>query len=122
MLIERFKKFQAQDFIFKIATSEEDINGFHSLRRRIFCDEQGVFENDDRDIIDEHMIPIICKPLIAGMEDDVIGDLFWADETHEVELEIVVLARGWNQFQEIISLIFLQSLIFISSVIILEKG
>ncbi|MEM8867374.1 MAG: MSMEG_0567/Sll0786 family nitrogen starvation N-acetyltransferase [Verrucomicrobiota bacterium] len=73
MLIERFRNYQAQDFVFKIATTEEDLKGFHTLRRQIFCDEQGVFEGDDTDPIDEHMIPIICKPLIAGMEDDVIG-------------------------------------------------
>lgn len=73
MLIERFQNYQPQDFVFKIATSQEDIRGFHELRRRIFCDEQGVFEKDDRDIFDERMIPIICKPLIAGMEDEVIG-------------------------------------------------
>ncbi|NJM37284.1 MAG: histone acetyltransferase [Akkermansiaceae bacterium] len=73
MLIERFNNFQPQDFIFKIATSREDLLGFHALRRRIFCEEQGVFREDDRDEIDEHMIPIVCKPLIAGMEDEVIG-------------------------------------------------
>ncbi len=73
MIIERFKNFQPQDFVFKIATSKEDIEGFHALRRRIFCEEQGVFPQDDRDEIDGHMIPIVCKPLIAGMEDSVIG-------------------------------------------------
>lgn len=73
MLIEKFRNYQPQDFVFKIATSEEDLNGFHALRRRIFCDEQGVFEGDDIDLVDESMIPIVCKPLIAGMEDEVIG-------------------------------------------------
>ncbi len=73
MLFERFLNFQPQDFVFKIATSDGDLAGFHALRRRIFCDEQGVFHEDDRDEIDEHMIPIICKPIIAGMEEGVIG-------------------------------------------------
>ena len=73
MLIERFHNFQPQDFIFKIARSQEDLDGFFALRRRIFCDEQGVFDGDDRDIIDENMLPIVCKPLIAGMEDCVVG-------------------------------------------------
>ncbi len=73
MMIEQFTHFQPQDFIFKIATSAEDLAGFHALRRRIFCEEQGVFKIDDRDEVDEHMIPIVCKPIIAGMEDDVIG-------------------------------------------------
>lgn len=73
MLIERFQNFQAQDFIFKIATSKDDLARFHALRRRIFCQEQGLFDNDDRDEIDDHMIPIICKTIVAGMEDEVVG-------------------------------------------------
>ena len=73
MLIERFHNFQPQDFIFKIARSQEDLDGFFALRRRIFCEEQGVFEADDRDLIDDKMLPIVCKPLIAGMEDSVVG-------------------------------------------------
>ena len=73
MLFERFLNFQPQDFVFKIATTPSDIAGFHALRRRIFCDEQGIFQKDDRDLIDERMIPIICKSIIAGMEEDVIG-------------------------------------------------
>ncbi len=73
MLIERFRAFQPQDFVFKLAQNDEDRAGFHALRRRIFCDEQGVFRNDDRDAIDESMIPIVCKPIIAGMEDEVVG-------------------------------------------------
>ncbi|MEM9079668.1 MAG: MSMEG_0567/Sll0786 family nitrogen starvation N-acetyltransferase [Verrucomicrobiota bacterium] len=73
MLIERFQNFQAQDFLFKIATSQEDLDRFFSLRRRIFCDEQRVFQEDDRDEIDDHMIPIVCKTIVAGMEDEVVG-------------------------------------------------
>ena len=73
MLIERFHNFQPQDFIFKIARTDEDLEGFFALRRRIFCEEQAVFESDDRDLTDENMLPIVCKPLIAGMEDNVIG-------------------------------------------------
>ncbi|MGJ8678269.1 MAG: MSMEG_0567/Sll0786 family nitrogen starvation N-acetyltransferase [Akkermansiaceae bacterium] len=73
MFTERFNNFQPQDFIFKIATTPHDIAGFHALRRRIFCDEQGVFQEDDRDEIDDKMTAIVCKPLIAGMEENVIG-------------------------------------------------
>lgn len=73
MIFERFLNFQPQDFVFKIAKTPADIAGFHQLRRRIFCDEQGVFQEDDRDLIDEKMIPIICKPIVAGMEDGIIG-------------------------------------------------
>ena len=73
MILERFRSYQSQDYVFKIAKSEEDLEGFHRLRKAIFCEEQGVFEGDDLDLIDETMIPIVCKPMIAGMEDEVIG-------------------------------------------------
>jgi len=73
MLIERYKNYQPQDFVFKLATTQEDVKGFHALRRRIFCEEQAVFEQDDLDVIDQTMMPIVCKPILAGMEDDVMG-------------------------------------------------
>lgn len=73
MILERFPTFSPQDFLFKIATSEEDLEGFFRLRREIFCEEQGVFETDDKDLYDGSMIPIICKTLIAGMEDTLAG-------------------------------------------------
>ena len=73
MIIERFNRYQTQDYIFKIATQTEDVLGFHQLRKDIFCTEQGVFKQSDLDPIDENMIPIVCKTLIAGMEDSVIG-------------------------------------------------
>ena len=57
----------------KIATTSEDLAGFFKVRRDIFCEEQGIFDADDRDIYDERMMPIICKSMIAGMEDAVAG-------------------------------------------------
>lgn len=73
MIFEGFSSFTPSDFIFKIATEEKDLAGFFDLRRKIFCDEQKVFEKDDRDLIDNDMIPIVCKTFIAGMEDTVAG-------------------------------------------------
>ncbi len=73
MILESFKNFVPQDFVFKLATDPADIESYHDLRREIFCEEQGVFESDDRDLFDETGIPIVCKSLIAGMEDVVAG-------------------------------------------------
>lgn len=73
MILERFRPFSPSDFRFKIAVSDEDREGFFGLRRKIFCEEQEVFAGDDRDLFDEAMIPIVCKSLIAGMEDSVVG-------------------------------------------------
>ena len=51
MILERFRSYQSQDYVFKIAKSEEDLEGFHRLRKAIFCEEQGVFEGDDLSLI-----------------------------------------------------------------------
>lgn len=73
MILENFPTCSPHDFVFKIAKSQEDLDGFFAVRRDIFCEEQGIFVEDDRDLFDESMLPIVCKTLIAGMEDSVAG-------------------------------------------------
>jgi hypothetical protein len=73
MLFDTFHHFTPQDFVFKIARTREELEGYWALRRAIFCEEQGIFQGSDRDAIDEHAIPIVCESLIAGMEDAVVG-------------------------------------------------
>jgi hypothetical protein len=73
MLFDTFHHFTPQDFVFKIARTREELDGYWALRRSIFCEEQGIFQGSDRDGIDEHGIPIVCESLIAGMEDSVVG-------------------------------------------------
>ena len=73
MILERFAKFSPSDFVFKIGNTSDDLDGFFELRRQIFCEEQGLFQNDDRDLIDSNMLPIVCRTILAGMEDAVAG-------------------------------------------------
>ena len=73
MLFDTYHHFTPQDFIFRIASAPEALEGYWALRRAIFCEEQHVFEDSDRDEIDAHAIPIVCETLIAGMEDAVVG-------------------------------------------------
>ena len=73
MVFDPFNRFMPQDFVFKIARAQEEIEGFWALRRAIFCDEQQVFRGSDRDEVDLSAIPIVCETLIAGMEDSVVG-------------------------------------------------
>ncbi|HYY30741.1 MAG TPA: MSMEG_0567/Sll0786 family nitrogen starvation N-acetyltransferase [Chthoniobacterales bacterium] len=73
MVFDPFTRFTPQDFVFKIARTHEELEGFWSLRKQIFCEEQNLFQGSDRDQFDEHAIPIICETLIAGMEDSVVG-------------------------------------------------
>ena len=68
-----FPSFLPSDFVFKIARSQEELRGFWQLRREIFCEEQGLFEESDRDEYDDTMMPILCVSLVLGMEDQVVG-------------------------------------------------
>lgn len=73
MIFEPFPPALPYDFVFKLARDKSDLEGYHKLRREIFCEEQHVFESDDRDLIDGSAMPIVCKSLVAGMEDTVVG-------------------------------------------------
>ena len=73
MILEPFDRFTPPDFLFKIARSPEELDGYWGLRRAIFCGEQGLFAGSDRDEADERAIPIVCATLLAGMEDAVVG-------------------------------------------------
>jgi hypothetical protein len=73
MLFDSFHHFTPQDFVFKIARTREELDGYWALRRSIFCEEQAIFRGSDRDAIDERAVPIVCESLIAGMEDAVVG-------------------------------------------------
>ena len=74
MLLESYPPFRPRDFIFKIASTPNELAGYWALRREVFCQEQHVFASGDyRDSIDDHAIPIICATLVAGMVDEVIG-------------------------------------------------
>jgi hypothetical protein len=73
MIFDPFDRFSAQDFVFKIARAPDETEGYWALRRAIFCEEQKIFRVTDRDEIDAKAIPIVCRTVIAGMEDAVAG-------------------------------------------------
>ena len=58
MVFDPFNRFTPQDFVFKIARTQEEIEGFWALRRAIFCEEQKIFRVTDRDEVDATAIPI----------------------------------------------------------------
>ncbi|MEZ0390531.1 MAG: MSMEG_0567/Sll0786 family nitrogen starvation N-acetyltransferase [Verrucomicrobium sp.] len=73
MLFDPYPAYKPRDFVFKIATTPQELDGYWQLRRDVFCEEQGVFVTHDRDAVDDHAIPIICAVLVAGMVDDIVG-------------------------------------------------
>jgi predicted GNAT family N-acyltransferase len=73
MIFDPFDRFSEPDFIFRIARTPDALEGYWALRRKIFCEEQKIFRGTDRDEIDVKAIPIVCRTVLAGMEDAVVG-------------------------------------------------
>jgi thiamine monophosphate kinase len=67
MLFDPYHCFTPQDFVFKIARSQLELEGYWALRRAIFCEEQAIFHDSDRDTVDDRAIPIVCESLLAAM-------------------------------------------------------
>lgn len=44
-----------------------------NLRRQVFCDEQKLFAETDRDAIDAYALPIVAMSWNAGMAEQVVG-------------------------------------------------
>lgn len=45
----------------------------YALRRRVFCQEQGIFEHDDLDDIDGHAHLLVALGNLAGWHEEVVG-------------------------------------------------
>lgn len=73
MMFEPFKPFLASAYQIKFATDAWEKNGAATLRRQVFCEEQGLFNGDDRDIVDDSAIPIVAISLFGVAADAVVG-------------------------------------------------
>jgi putative N-acetyltransferase (TIGR04045 family) len=73
MIFEPFKPFVASQFQVKRASAPWEINGSFALRRKVFCEEQGLFDGSDRDAIDETAIPLVALSLLGIAADEVVG-------------------------------------------------
>ena len=56
----------------RLARGEVERAGHFALRRAIFCDEQQLFQGDDRDPLDADAFPIVCllgeeAPRVVGV-------------------------------------------------------
>ncbi len=73
MMFEPFKPFLASAFQIKFATEAWEQRGAASLRRLVFCKEQGLFNGDDRDAIDETAIPLVAISMFGVAAYAVVG-------------------------------------------------
>jgi putative N-acetyltransferase (TIGR04045 family) len=87
MIFEPFAAFQASAYQVKFATEAWERRGAAELRREVFCREQGLFEGDDRDALDEVAIPIVALSMFGVAADAVVG-------TVRIHEEVPGLWRG----------------------------
>ncbi len=81
MMFEPVAPFVASAFAVKFATEAWERDGAAALRRRVFCDEQHLFEHHDRDAIDDVAIPIVALSSFTVATDEVVGTV----RIHEAE-------------------------------------
>jgi putative N-acetyltransferase (TIGR04045 family) len=61
------------EYRIKWAESTWERERAYALRRNVFCVEQGLFGDDDRDAIDEQAQLLVAVSCIAGVHDEVVG-------------------------------------------------
>jgi putative N-acetyltransferase (TIGR04045 family) len=73
MIFEPFEPFVASQYRVKFATETWESRGAAALRRQVFCEEQGLFDGDDRDEIDALAIPLVALSSFGIAADEVVG-------------------------------------------------
>ncbi len=73
MIIEPDRPFLACEFRVKFATLAWERRRAAVLRQQVFCEEQKLFQGDDRDGIDQVAIPIVALSSLAITHEDVVG-------------------------------------------------
>jgi putative N-acetyltransferase (TIGR04045 family) len=81
MIFDPFPAFSPSEYRVKFATEAWERREAATLRRRVFCDEQGIFALDDRDLIDDAAIPLVAISLLGVALHEVVGTV----RIHEAE-------------------------------------
>ncbi len=68
-----FPKYQPVEYLIKWATSAWEIEQAMQIRKDVFCEEQGIFDGNDKDAIDEKAQIIVALSCEAGHPDAVVG-------------------------------------------------
>ncbi|MDJ0708263.1 MAG: GNAT family N-acetyltransferase [Leptolyngbyaceae cyanobacterium MO_188.B28] len=62
-----------RSYSFKLALLETEVSDYFGLRKQIFCDEQGLFEKNDQDALDNVAYPIVAVVHTPEQADHVVG-------------------------------------------------
>ena len=55
MILEPVTPFRPREYAVKVADQAWEQRAAAALRRRVFCQEQGLFQDHDRDALDQHL-------------------------------------------------------------------
>jgi putative N-acetyltransferase (TIGR04045 family) len=80
-MFDPFPVFLPAQYRVKFATEPWERHDAAALRRRVFCDEQGIFAGDDADAIDQIAIPIVVISSFGVAPHEVVGTV----RIHEAE-------------------------------------
>lgn len=72
--------FLPSEFRVKWVTLPWEAAQAHRLRRAVFCEEQGIFDGDDRDETDARAQLLVALSCVAGLPDQVVGTVRIHDE------------------------------------------
>lgn len=72
-MFEPVPVYMPSHFRIKFATAPWERAGAAALRRQVFCAEQAIFTDDDRDAVDGHALPICALSTLGGAPDAVVG-------------------------------------------------
>lgn len=61
------------EYTIKWASLDWEANEAYALRRRVFCDEQSLFEHDDRDLTDQSAQLLVALGGHGGWHEQVVG-------------------------------------------------
>src|SRR5580700_8699354 len=81
MIFDPFPVFLPAEYRVKLATEAWERREAAALRRQVFCEEQGIFDGDDRDDIDAVAIPLVIISSLGVAPHDVVGTV----RIHEAE-------------------------------------
>jgi len=73
MLSELPTLFRPAAFLLQEASAPWEREAALALRRAVFCLEQGIFIEDDRDALDQCAITLVALSCVAGETDEVVG-------------------------------------------------
>lgn len=73
ILLEPPFPFLPAEYRVRLAVEDWEREQCAQLRRLVFCAEQGLFDGDDHDQLDDCALPIAALACVAGMPEQVVG-------------------------------------------------